>query len=71
MSPSNLSHQHADDQSSILLHGRSYALPTRPVVVVCIDGCDPEYIEHGIKNGVCPTIASFVEQGFTAIRVSA
>ncbi len=66
MSPSNLSHQHADDQSLILLHGRSYALPTRPVVVVCIDGCDPEYIEHGIKNGVCPTIASFVEQGFTA-----
>jgi phosphonoacetate hydrolase len=52
--------------ASISLHGRDYALPTQPVVVICIDGCDPEYIEHGIKNGVCPTIASFIEQGFIA-----
>lgn len=66
MSNSNLAFKHANDQQSISLHGRNYALPTQPVVVICIDGCDPEYIEHGIKNGVCPTIASFVEQGFTA-----
>lgn len=48
----------------IELHQRRYALPTRPTVVICIDGCDPEYIEQGIRDGVCPTIASFVRNGF-------
>jgi phosphonoacetate hydrolase len=48
----------------ISLHGRSYALPVRPTVVVCIDGCDPEYIERGIADGVCPTIADFHAHGF-------
>jgi len=66
MSNLNPAYKHGENPPSISLHGRSYALPTRPVVVVCIDGCDPEYIEHGIKNGICPTIASFVQGGFFA-----
>lgn len=45
--------------NSITLHQRQYAIPTQPVVVVCIDGCDPEYITQGIADGVCPTIARF------------
>jgi phosphonoacetate hydrolase len=50
--------------NSITLHQRQYALPTQPVVVVCIDGCDPQYITQGIADGVCPTIARFHTQGF-------
>ena len=50
--------------ATVQLHQRSYALPTRPVVVICIDGCDPEYIAKGIADGVCPTIASFARDGF-------
>jgi len=53
--------------TSIALHGRQYTLPTRPIVVVCIDGCDPEYIERGIADGICPTIASFHRDGFGGI----
>lgn len=53
--------------NSIDLHNRRYTLPIRPVVVVCIDGCDPEYIEHGIRNGVCPTISTFAKQGFVGV----
>jgi len=52
---------------TIELHDRHYALPTRPTVVVCIDGCDPEYIEQGIRDGVCPTIASFAKQGYVGV----
>jgi phosphonoacetate hydrolase len=52
--------------ATIQLHQRHYALPTRPVVVVCIDGCDPEYLTRGIADGVCPTIASFTRSGFAA-----
>jgi len=52
--------------ATIQLHQRTYALPTRPVVIVCIDGCDPEYLTQGIADGVCPTIASFMRTGFAA-----
>ena len=33
-------------------------------MVVCVDGCDPEYIERGIADGGLPTIASFAQDGF-------
>lgn len=52
--------------NSITLHQRQYTLPTKPVVVVCIDGCDPQYITQGIADGVCPTIARFHTQGFAS-----
>lgn len=51
---------------SVTLHQRQYAVPKQPVVVVCIDGCDPEYITQGIADGVCPTIARFHAQGFAS-----
>ena len=40
----------------IKLNGVEYLWPKRPVVVVCIDGGDPEYIEAGIKDGIIPNI---------------
>src|ERR1700730_2345747 len=43
---------------TIELNGRRYCKPYRPTVVICVDGCDPEYIEHGIPEGVFPTIGS-------------
>ncbi len=51
---------------NIMLHGRQYAVPQRPTVVICIDGCDPEYIVRGIADGVCPTIARCYQDGFGA-----
>ena len=35
----------------IELNGRRYRKPQRPTVVVCVDGCDPEYIARGIADG--------------------
>ena len=40
----------------IKLNGVEYLWPKRPVVVVCIDGGDPEYIEAGFKDGIIPNI---------------
>jgi len=48
----------------IELNGRRYRRPERPTVVICVDGCDPEYIERGIADGVLPTIASFARKGY-------
>jgi phosphonoacetate hydrolase len=51
-------------QTPITLHGRTYALPTQPTVVVCVDGFDPEYLQEGIAAGIVPNLASFVDNGF-------
>jgi phosphonoacetate hydrolase len=48
----------------IELNGRHYRKPQRPAVVICVDGCDPEYIEQGIPDGVFPTIGSFRQAGY-------
>src|SRR5215470_19017850 len=48
----------------IELNGRGYRKPQRPTVVICVDGCDPEYLERGIPDGVFPTIGSFHRDGF-------
>lgn len=45
-------------------NGRTYALPKRPTVVVCLDGFDPEYLERGIADGILPTIAALRTKGF-------
>ena len=49
------------------LNGIAYGWPTRPVVVVCIDGSDPAYTERGLADGILPNIARFIESGFAAI----
>jgi phosphonoacetate hydrolase len=48
----------------IELNGRRYRKPTRPTAVICVDGCDPEYIWRGIPDGVFPTISSFGTSGY-------
>ena len=48
----------------IEVNGRTYQVPERPTVVVCFDGCDPEYIRRGLADGILPTIARLREAGF-------
>ena len=45
-------------------NGRAYRVPVRPIVVVCFDGCDPEYIRRGLADGILPTIARLRETGY-------
>jgi phosphonoacetate hydrolase len=39
---------------SITVNGRAYRWPKRPVVVVCVDGCEPDYISQAIEAGAAP-----------------
>ena len=55
------------DRQAVQLNGISYDWPSRPLVVVCIDGGDPEYLEHGFAAGLLPTIARFAAAGFHAV----
>lgn len=51
--------------TSITLHGRTYNLPIRPTVVICIDGFDPTYLHQGIEDKVLPNLESFITNGFS------
>lgn len=52
---------------TIQLNGVSYQWPRQPIVVVCIDGGDPAYLERGLQDGIIPNIARFMRDGFSAI----
>ncbi len=52
---------------TITLNGIVYRRPKRPVVVVCIDGGDPRYIERGIEDGIIPNIDRFSREGFYSV----
>ena len=47
----------------LTVNGRTYAPPQRPVVVVCVDGCEPEYINQAIATGRTPFLARLRETG--------
>ena len=42
---------------------RRYQLPTVPTVVVCVDGCEPEYIAQAVAAGVMPWMQRTLAQG--------
>jgi phosphonoacetate hydrolase len=48
---------------TIQVNGRAYAWPTRPVVVLCIDGSEPGYIEAAAEAGVAPFFAGMLAHG--------
>lgn len=48
---------------TISVNGRSYAWPSAPTVVVCIDGSEPDYIEQAIAGGHMPFLARALAAG--------
>lgn len=49
------------------LNGVRYRWPQHSIVVVCIDGGDPAYLEQGLRDGILPNIARFMQAGFAAV----
>jgi phosphonoacetate hydrolase len=49
--------------AGLTVNGRSYAWPRRPIVVVCVDGCEPDYLTQAIAAGRMPFLASLRERG--------
>jgi phosphonoacetate hydrolase len=49
--------------ATVSVNGRTYRSPERPLVVVCVDGCEPEYINQAIASGRAPFIAALREKG--------
>ena len=36
------------------VNGRTYKSPTHPTVVVCVDGCEPDYLAQAVATGNMP-----------------
>jgi phosphonoacetate hydrolase len=53
--------------SRIEVNGRSYRLPERPSVVVCVDGCEPDYIALAVAAGLMPWMKRVLAQGTAVI----
>jgi len=49
-------------QQTIEVNGRSYAWPQAPVVVVCVDGCEPDYLVQARRAGVTPWLDSMLSR---------
>ncbi len=46
---------------------RSYRLPERPAVVVCVDGCEPDYIAQAVAGGHMPWMKQVLSRGAAVV----
>jgi len=51
----------------IEVNGRSYRLPEEPSVVVCVDGCEPDYIAQAVAGGHMPWMKRVLAHGTEVI----
>src|SRR5262249_1136849 len=56
---------------AVTVNGRAYALPVRPTVVICLDGFDPAYLEHGFAAGSLPALRRLARHGFAGFADAA
>ena len=53
--------------ASVDVNGRHYALPRQPTVVVCVDGCEPDYLAQAVAGGHTPWLKRTLAQGTALI----
>ena len=51
----------------VTINGRQYAHPGRPVVVVCLDGCAPEYLDRAADAGCLDFLSRLRQEGTFAL----
>lgn len=52
----------------VAVNGRHYLWPRQPLVVVCIDGSEPDYIEAAVADGVMPWTKRTLARGASDLR---
>jgi phosphonoacetate hydrolase len=49
--------------NSVAVNGRRYRRPQAPTVVVCVDGCEPDYIAQAVAAGRMPWMKRVLAEG--------
>ena len=47
----------------IISNGRSYPIPKTTAIAICLDGCEPAYLDAAIADGLMPTLKRMRETG--------
>lgn len=63
----NMNHRIDTD---VIANGRSYRRPEKPVVVICIDGSEPGYIESAIAARLAPNLDRLMKTGANTTALS-
>ena len=50
-------------QAPVEANERVYPTPKVPAIAICLDGCEPEYLEKAIADGLMPTLKRMKETG--------
>ena len=48
---------------AVTVNGRTYRWMDRPLVVVCVDGCEFDYIKKAVAAGVAPFFGRMMASG--------
>jgi phosphonoacetate hydrolase len=54
-------------QSSVTVNGKTYAWPAEPIVVICVDGCEPAYLTEAMRGGHMKWLSQMLPQGTDTI----
>ncbi|MDF1856106.1 phosphonoacetate hydrolase [Pseudooceanicola sp.] len=53
----------APTRTKVTVNDRSYPWPLRPAIAICLDGCEPAYLEVAIAAGQMPNLARIRQTG--------
>ncbi|AUH66428.1 phosphonoacetate hydrolase [Paracoccus zhejiangensis] len=53
----------AHSRAPVLANDRAYPWPKVPAIAICLDGCEPAYLEVAIEKGLMPTLKRMRETG--------
>ena len=48
---------------NVTANGREYAWPTAPAIAICLDGCEPAYLDVAIEAGLMPALEKIKAKG--------
>ncbi|TPI40310.1 phosphonoacetate hydrolase [Mesorhizobium sp. B3-1-9] len=48
---------------NVMANGRSYAWPRVPAIAICLDGCEPAYLDEAIHAGLMPALEKIKKKG--------
>jgi len=48
---------------NVAVNGRTYAWPRVPAIAICLDGCEPAYLDEAIHAGLMPALARIKQKG--------
>ena len=56
--------------ATVTANDRLYAAPKAPAIAICLDGCEPAYLDHAIADGLMPNLARMRREGTDRIAHS-